>query len=266
MVVSFNLGPCSACQKAPADIRIGSRTCEGCGATYEQMCATCARKPCRNCKKGMLELRERVFPHSLFRAIADEDEEAVVGLLSAGSVDLDSITDRHGETALSLAARCKSSAIAAELCEKLIKLGASATARTKDHGRTALILMVSHRGRYHSKVAALLGSSINIQDDSGKTALMYAAEGAGMFASRRGNLSIASDLISLGADPLIQDSGGRTALGHAIASNDKGTNEEMITYLKDEMTRQVALREFRSRYTFDFDTKGSLNFSPSKKR
>jgi hypothetical protein len=54
MAFSVNLGPCSACHKAPADFRIGSRTCEACGAIYDQMCSTCAKKFCRKCHKGKL--------------------------------------------------------------------------------------------------------------------------------------------------------------------------------------------------------------------
>ena len=66
--------------------------------------------------------------------------------------------------------------------------------------------------------------------------------------------------MTLGADPLIVDEFGRTSLGHAIASNDKGTNEEMVRYLKDEMTTQLALREFKTSYAYDFDKDGRLNF------
>lgn len=267
MAFSVNLGPCHACQKATADFRIGSRTCEVCGATFEQVCSACAAKPCPKCLKGKLRSTEKVFPHSLFRAIADEDESAVVHLVNERPIDLDTVTDSHGETPLSRAARCKTAAVAASTCEKLIKLGASPEARSKKNGGTALILMVSHRSNevpYRANVAALLRNSINIQDDGGKTALMYAAEGAGLFGSRRGNLSVVRDLIGLGADTLAQDNAGRTALGHAIASNDKGTNEEVVNYLKDTMTTQVALREFRKNYAYDFDQKGNLNFSESK--
>jgi ankyrin repeat protein len=182
----------------------------------------------------------------LFQAIADEDEGAVRRLSSGRREDLDHITDSHGETALSRAARCKSSAVATSLCEILIAAGASPTAKTANHGRTPLILMVMYRGTYYQKVAELLRPSINMQDKSGSTALMYAAEGAGLFASRQGNLSVARNLMTLGANPLIEDGLGRNALGHAIASNDKGTNEEMVRYLKDKMTTEVALREFKT--------------------
>lgn len=67
--------------------------------------------------------------------------------------------------------------------------------------------------------------------------------------------------MTLGANPLIEDGLGRNALGHAIASNDKGTNEEMVRYLKDKMTTEVALREFKTSYAYDFDKEGRLNFS-----
>lgn len=269
MTVHFNLGPCAACRKRPANIDVGSKTCEACGSTFEQMCSVCADKPCPKCGKDKLEDSDRIFPRSLFRAIAKEDEAAVSAALSGRTVDLDSVTDARGETPLSRAARCKTSAIAANLCEKLIRLGASPAAQTKENGRTALILMVRYRSNevpYRSNVATLLANSINIQDDDGKTALMYAAEGAGLFGSRRGNLSVARDPIMLGADPLLEDNKGRTALGYAIASNDKGTNEEIVDYLKDQMITRAALRDFKSRYRYNFDKQGRLNFSPSKKQ
>jgi ankyrin repeat protein len=134
------------------------------------------------------------------------------------------------------------------------------------YGRTALIEMVRRRGKYHTEVAALLQSSVNAKDSEGKTALMFAAEGGGLFGSRRGNLSLARDLIGLDADPLIQDRGGRTALGYAIASNDKGTNQDMVDYLEELIRTRIALREFEKLYEYTFDRKGCLNFSPRKRK
>ena len=159
MPFTVSLGPCTACEKSPANFQIGSRTCEKCGATYGRMCAACSVKPCPKCL-GKLEATAKVFPHSLFQAIADEDEGAVRRLSSGRREDLDHITDSHGETALSRAARCKSSAVATSLCEILIAAGASPTAKTANHGRTPLILMVMYRGTYYQKVAELLRPSI----------------------------------------------------------------------------------------------------------
>jgi hypothetical protein len=270
MPFSVNLGPCSACQKNPAVYRLGARACtnERCGKTFDQICAKCADKPCPECRKGKLEQIGNVFPHSLFRAIAAEQEDEVIRLLTGRSIDLNDLTDSEGETPLSRAARCKTAAVAVSLCEKLIELGASPQARTKENGRTALIMMVLRRSNevpFCGKVASLLADSINVQDDSGATALMYVAEGAGAFASRRGNISVAEDFVALGADLLIEDGRGHTALGYAVASNDKGTNEPMIDYLKEQMIARVALHEFKRRYKYDFDKQGRLNFS-SKRR
>lgn len=272
MSVSFSVsvGPCSVCEKHPADYRLGARACsnEHCGKAFDQICGKCVDRPCPKCRKGTLEKQDKVFPHSLFRAIAAEDQDEVSHLLTERSADLDNLTDRNGETPLSRAARCKTAAVAVSLCEKLIGLGASPRARTSESGRTALIMMVRHRSNevpFRGKVASLLADSINVQDDSGATALMYVSEGAGAFASRRGNISVAEGLIALGADLLIEDSRGRTALGYAVASNDKGTNETMIDYLKEQMIAYVALREFKRRCKYDFDNQGRLNFSAKKR-
>jgi hypothetical protein len=65
-------------------------------------------------------------------------------------------------------------------------------------------------------------------------------------------------LIALGADLSLQDKRDLTALGHAMKANDKGTNEEMVEYLKNEMLVSAALREFRSRHGCEFTDKGVL--------
>lgn len=108
----------------------------------------------------------------------------------------------------------------------------------------------------------MLKSSINDQDIGGCTPLMFAAKGAGSFASRRGNTDVARKLLALGADPLICDRQGRTALGHAIASNDTGKNGDITELLQEEMLSKIARREFESRNSHHFDNLGNLRLAP----
>jgi ankyrin repeat protein len=182
-----------------------------------------------------------------------------------GHPNLDALKNTQGDTLLTRAALHQAGPTALALCKLLIEHGASPRT-TMRHGRTTLIEMVQRRGKYHNKVAALLQSSINVQDNDGRTALMFAAEGAGLFGSRRGNLSLARDLIGLHADPLIQDHRGKTALGYALASNDKGTNQDMVHHLKQLMKMTIALREFDKLYRHEFDNNGCLSFSPRKRK
>jgi len=228
MAFSVNLGPCSACNKTPADLNVGSKTCQGCGTTFEQMCLRCAGKPCPRCK-GTLTSTTDVFPHSLFRAIKTETVEDVRRVLAGRPERLDKIKDRNGETALSVAARQKPAGRAHKTCAVLIELGASPHAKSDRTERTALVNAVFHR-QFSKNVARLLVDSINDQDVDGCTALMHAARGAGLFRSQQGNLSIVGDLLSLGAGPFIRDKRGRTALDHAH-------NNEVRDRLKRAMKR-----------------------------
>jgi hypothetical protein len=227
------------------------------GSHLIEICTACTSLPCIHCG-GLLKETDHVFPHSLFRAIRDAQRDNVVRLLRDQSHDLNSLKDSHGYTPLSVATLISDKQIALQICETLLDWGASPRIPTGIAGRTALILMVWHRN-FNFNVAELLNKSIDDQDENGRTALMFAAEGAGLFASRRGNLTIAKDLLKLGADLSIQDHGGLTALGHAMKSNDTGKNNDMIELLKNEMEKQAALREFRSRHRIGFDNHGILN-------
>jgi ankyrin repeat protein len=159
-------------------------------------------------------MQDKVLLHSLFRAIARDDDTVVAGLLRGRKVKIDDLKDRDGETALSLAARQKPVIRGYSICQKLIELGASPQAKSDRTGRTPLINAVHFR-RFSKKVAGLLIDSIDEQDIDGKTALIHAVSGAGLFGSEQGNLSIVEALLSFGANPSIRDKQGRTALDHA---------------------------------------------------
>ncbi len=262
MSFSVIIGLCDACASAAANYEVGSRTCESCGAAFEKLCAPCAQKPCPRCN-GQLVRTAEVFPHPLFRAISEGDQAKVRQLVGGRSLDLNEVTNREGETPLHVAARAKGKGIAASLCKDLLRLGMSSRARGSD-GRAALMEMVRLRV-FNKDVALLLQLSINDQDNYGRTALMFAAQHAGGFGSRKGNLSIARELLSLRADPLICDQEGRTALGYAITSNDTERNEDMIEFLKKAMLTETARRDFEARNSYHFDRSGKIHFTPRKR-
>ena len=159
--------------------------------------------------------------------------------------------------ALHTAACHENRSFANEAVQLLLKKGA----RPEDidsNGRTALIEMVRKR-TYTNPVATLLRVSINDRCDGGRTALMWASRTTGGFASRRGNVRIIKSLLERGADPFIRDDRGRTALGYAIRSNDKETNEDVVELLKTAMIDREARAVFRRDYKVDFDGKGNIH-------
>ena len=62
--------------------------------------------------------------------------------------------------------------------------------------------------------------------------LSVASVGAGLFGSRRGNSTIIKLLVDLGANTAVEDMRGLTALGHAMRSNDLGTNQRAVDLLR----------------------------------
>ena len=153
-----------------------------------------------------------------------------------------------------------------EVCRHLISsLGASVFARDRA-GRTALMEMIRCRGKQWPKaIAELLKGSVNEQDASGMTALMFACQGAGAFGSRKGNLAIISQLIELGADTGLRNKRGQTAVGVAEAENSvskSSANSEVVSYLQSVAIEQRAISEFLAKYRCSFDSNGVLVLSP----
>ncbi|GLR68267.1 hypothetical protein GCM10010909_29480 [Acidocella aquatica] len=265
MTFSVIIGPCEICGDG-ADYKVGAMTCKACGFEFEKLCTKCSTNPCPKCK-GPLDRSENLFPKSLFRVVSQGDIEGfwyIYRDLSGPASDLNRLLDRNGNTLLHVACGIEKNKLAAAMCDALFQTGLSPTLKDKN-GRTALTEMVRTR-QYKPDVATMLQISVNEQDGYGVTALMFAAKGGGLFGSRRGNLTVVRHLLELGADLFLCDDPGRTALGYAIRSNDKGTNEAMIEFLEREMLAQTALDEFKKHNQYDFDNKGVLSFSPTPKR
>ena len=246
------MGKCEACEDASAQQGIGALCCNSCGAIFRKLCSACAAKPCPRCK-GELAAFKSVFPHSAFAAISDGEPDRFESVIRANRSLINDARNESGETLLHRAVRAKGKGVATQMCRFLLNLGMRHDAVT-DCGRTALQESVRHRV-FNKDVADLLRSSVNSQDKDGRTALMFAAEGAGLFGSRKGNIAIARELLALGANPEIHDKRGVTALGYAMASNDTDRNGDMIALLERAMVAAAAMQEFNNQYSFTFDNK-----------
>lgn len=119
--------------------------------------------------------------------------------------------------------------------------------------------------KFRKDLMGIFMSSINDRDDAGRTALMFASEGAGFFGNPKGHAGMARELLELGADASAEDNQGRTALGHAMMSNKNGKNEDMVDLLQEAMVQQAALREFNKRFSSSFTKAGVLKTTPSRR-
>lgn len=232
-----------------------SRTCSGCLADLDRLCLSCADGACLKCG-GKLAQREEVFPYTLFKALEQGDLDQVQELHYVNGQDINALRNRECLSPLSVAAsssrmpnKHRTAAV-----ECLLSLRASPTAT--DHGdRTPLIHAAMNRNVTPS-LAELLATSVNCQDGMGKTALMYAAQGHNAVNIKTGNRTVARLLLENGADTFIKCLRGLTALGYAMHANSRGTNEEMVRYLKEEMLRQAAERVFKNEYEASFGADG----------
>lgn len=171
---------------------------------------------------------------------------ALCAFIDSNRADIVKYRDEFGQSLLFRAPGLKKSSEATEVCRLLLEAGLPASGPPAKYGRTPLIEMVRTRPPFHNKVANLLKSSVNIQDDEGRTALTFAVEGAGWFGSRKGSIPIIMKLIELGADPFLQTKQGKTALDFAIKSNDTEQNSDVVSLMKD-LTKSGKPRVQRSR-------------------
>lgn len=188
--------------------------------------------------------------------------DTVFAVLDKEGLHPDDVVIGNGDTTLLTHAACNG---AYEVCDRLIGWGAK-TGRQEGRCRPPIIEMIRCRtsdwGAGHKKVVRLLASSINAQDSEGMTALMFAVRGAGLFGSKQGNLSIIKLLIEVGADIEIRDNRGRTALMHAVLSNDKSAaavNEDVIAQMKNYSLEAAAMSAFLRDYQHRFEADGEMH-------
>jgi len=200
------------------------------------ICDGCLGCKCPCCG-GNLKNKEETFPFDLFHAIERNDLERVKVIWGMEDQDINFVFhDKTNDTPLMMSGVKQNH----EMCLWFInKCNASVRAKNKS-GRTPLVEMVRCRGSKWSKtVAQLFADSVNDQDRSGYTALMLASEGAGLFCSNRGNLTIIKQLLEFGADVFIKDNNGETALDKAIQSNKRSktsSNQKVVDYLEQVET------------------------------
>lgn len=256
MIMIASLGLCKACRTEEAEL--GTRVCREGQHSLGQLCAKCASAACPHCG-GKLMKADQVFPQSLFRAIETGDLAEARRLMRASRQDINEVRNQAGRSPLSVAAGMSRipDTRRVETVECLLSLGA--LPQTADvSGRTPLMHAAMNRTLSRA-LAQLLKDSFDCQDSEGKTALMYAAAGHSSVNTRAGNRTVAKHLLDVGADPTIECKRRRTALGYALRANDRGTNGEMVDYLKQVMRSQAAQRIFESEYRASFDTNGALH-------
>jgi len=161
---------------------------------------------------------------------------------------------------------------APEACERLLRLGADPAFGGTVGARSALTMMVWLRskpwGSKHRKIVELLApDTVNHQDSDGKTALMFASVGAGLFGMKRGNPQIIDLLMRHDADPSIKNRWGRTALMEAVKSNDMsatGANGDVIELLESHSIYYAAKQWFIQEQRVVFSNDGGMTIVPRK--
>ena len=138
------------------------------------------------------------------------DTKMVQFLINTKDIDLD-MPNHHGTTALMLASVNGQT----QIVKLLMDYGADVNAQNKNNGHVTALMMASHyfpeEGYFgHTEVVKLLvkKANLDLQNDSGHTALMYASIGA---------VDVVRVLINKGANLNLKDINGNTAL--KIASN-----------------------------------------------
>jgi hypothetical protein len=242
--------------KMPKDMR-----CKLCSkVTYS--CPSCFGESCPYCQ-GERVMKSKSFPDNIFKAVKEGDQDEVRAIYRRECCDLSSLENENGFTPLTLAVFEHD----IEMCKFLIiEMTVDVCYQNLNNGRTTLIEMMQARSSKTSiKIMDLLKRSVHLQDNSGKTALMFASVGAGLFGSKCGNPKLINRLLNYGADLFAQDKTGCTALGWAIESNNqskKKTNDEVINLLEGEMLKEAAIREFKKHFYYEFDHKGNFHSRP----
>ena len=197
------------------------------------------------------------------------DWDRVFDLLAHHGIHPDRIVcPRTGYSLLTVAA----TEPAPEACENLLQRGADPAFGGTVASRSVLTMMVWLRskpwGSKHRKIIELLApGTVNHQDSDGRTALMFASVGAGLFGMKRGNPQIIDQLMRHGADPSIRNRRGRTALMQAVESNDRSptsANGDVIALLESHAISYAAKQWFIREQRVEFSDDGDMIIAPRK--
>jgi len=235
--------------------------CEQCVKLFF-ICGYCNSEFCPECNNKLKD-KLNTFPYNLFKAISNVDTYKVKQIIYRTRFNnINEIIDDNDDNGNTLLI-CSAVTQNIEICKIFLETYGASVLQKNRHGRTALIEMIRCRSsKWNNNVAELFRQSVNFQDNDGRTALMFASQGAGMFGSKKGNIKIATQLINMGSDTTISDNYGHTPLWFAIESNERSetsNNEEMISFLKEQMIQQISVREFHKNYSYRFDD-GVLKF------
>ena len=202
---AISLGTTPICEFCSDKMAFEARLCERCKRMFGRLCKQCAQTaPCPDCGARLVD-PNKVFPWSLFAAIHDGRVDEVERLVSENKPDLERLKNPSGWSPLHAAVRSENDATGT--CRVLRKAGASPSGRDAQ-GSTALIVAVKLRN-WTKELLGLLASSVNEQDNSGRTALMFAAKGGSGWGPEKGNVAIARALLAVGASASSATSTGR---------------------------------------------------------
>jgi ankyrin repeat protein len=150
---------------------------------------------------------------ALMRAAIDGQTEVVAALLAKGAaVDA---RNENGNTALIEAALSETSKPTLQIWRLLLDGGADANA-TNIKRRTALMIFARQGAQLDAGIARQLldkGARLDAVDETGKSALMYAAQS--------GHVALARELVDRGASLSLTDGDGRSALTIAMQAGNK---------------------------------------------
>ncbi len=188
--------------------------------------------------------------------------DEVLDVLDKESLHPDEVVIGNGRERLLTRAACSGEH---EICARLVSMGAKMGYQS-GLGRAPIAEMIRCRtsgwGSGHRTVLRLLAPSVNNQDSEGMTALMFAVRGAGLFGRKQGSLSIIKLLVELGADVSIRDRLGRTALMHAVQSNEKSaasTNDEVVAQMRVYSIEAAAMQAFERDYRYHLEPNGEIS-------
>lgn len=141
------------------------------------------------------------FPESFFSVIASGDTDAVKLFLDAGYSP--ALQDARGIPALSLAVRSQFP----DMVRLLLDAGAAVDDVSSDRGYSPLMDAVQKGDEVMCRLLLDAGAAVNLASKDGQTALILCAG--------RGDEHISALLYEHGADPLVKDKLGMSALGYA---------------------------------------------------
>ena len=218
--------------------------CEKCDTLF-LICKECSTEKCPNCN-GNLVSEKFLFPSILRDAIRSKNSASVIALLNSLNCEYDDITIDNSPLLFLFLDNPK-------MCLQFIETYNMKTDITNRDGDTLLILMFKYGGKLNNKLVKKLADTVDCQGYGGRTALMWPAIDA--------RFNAASMLIDLGANALLKDRSGHTALGISMANysiHPNQGNTRMVEYLRTQMIKQFSVKHPDIKSSFSFTKEGDI--------